>query len=101
MTLLITALAAVVVTVIWYTSEKARKLNISLLMYTYTGAALMWLVDSVTEYMETGVKYFTPDTNSMINDGFLGLSAVILGLIIWIVALLIKDPLKVITKKED
>lgn len=101
MTLLITSLAAVIVTVIWYTNEKARNLNISLLMYSYIGASLMWLVDAVVEYNEMGADYFLPDTASMVNDGFLGISVVVLGLIIWAVSVLIKDPLKVITKKED
>jgi len=92
MTLLITTLAAVISTAVWYLNSKARKMNIGTLCCMYWGAALMWLVDAVVEYMEMGAEYFVPDTASMINDGFLGLSAVALGLVIWTVIFLIKDP---------
>ncbi|MCI7351417.1 MAG: hypothetical protein MSH60_11810 [Ruminococcus sp.] len=92
MTLLITIIAAVVSTAIWYTSEKARKHNVSLLCFMYWGASLMWLVDAVVEYMEAGAEYFLPAGADMINDGFLGLSVTVFGMIIWVVSLLIKDP---------
>lgn len=48
----------------------------------------MWLVDAIFEYAE----YFTPAPMDMLNDFFLGLSVVALGLIVWLVVLLIKDP---------
>lgn len=92
MTLLITIIAAVISTAIWYTSEKARKHNVSLLCFMYWGASLMWLVDAVVEYMEAGAEYFIPAGADMINDGFLGLSVAAFGMVIWLVSLLIKDP---------
>lgn len=92
MTLLITIIAAVISTTVWYTSEKARKHNVSLLCFMYWGASLMWLVDAVVEYMEAGAEYFLPAGADMINDGFLGLSVTVFGMIIWVVSLLIKDP---------
>lgn len=92
MTLLITIIAAVISTAIWYTSERARKHNVSLLCFMYWGASLMWLVDAVVEYMEAGAEYFIPAGADMINDGFLGLSVTAFGMIIWLVSLLIKDP---------
>ncbi len=52
----------------------------------------MWLVDAVFEYAELKAEYFTPAAADMLNDFFLGLSVVALGLVIWIVVLLIKDP---------
>lgn len=92
MTLLITIIAAVISTAVWYTSEKARKHNVSLLCFMYWGASLMWLVDAVVEYMEAGAEYFLPAGADMINDGFLGLSVTVFGMIIWVVSLLLKDP---------
>ncbi|MGN0650434.1 MAG: hypothetical protein ACI4KM_08365 [Oscillospiraceae bacterium] len=92
MTLLLTVIAAIVVTIVWYTSEKARKLNVSLLCFMYWGASLMWLVDAVVEYLELGAEYFLPAGEEMLNDGFLGLSVVILGGIIWLVFTIVKDP---------
>lgn len=58
----------------------------------YWGASLMWFVDAVFEYAEIRSEYFTPEPADMLNDLYLGLSVVALGLIIWIVILLIKDP---------
>ena len=52
MTLLITIFAAVVTTLIWYSSEKARKLNVIMLVFMFWGASLMWLVDAVVEFIE-------------------------------------------------
>ncbi|MGN0666326.1 MAG: hypothetical protein ACI4KF_07350 [Huintestinicola sp.] len=92
MTLLITVFAAIISTAVWYTSRKARKLNVSLLCFMYWGASLMWLVDAVVEYMEAGAEYFLPAGADMINDGFLGLSVAAFGMVIWLVSVMIKDP---------
>lgn len=90
MTLLITVFAAVISTVLWYNTQNNMKLGTLSLMYW--GASLMWLVDAVVEYLEVGAEYFTPPAADMLNDAYLGLSVVALGLIIWLVILLIKDP---------
>jgi hypothetical protein len=58
----------------------------------YWGASIMWLVDAVFEYAEQGADFFNPPVSDMVNDAFLGFSAVALGLIIWIISLLIHDP---------
>ena len=50
----------------------------------------MWLVDAIFEYAELHAEYFTPAPMDMLNDFFLGLSVVALGLIVWLVVLLIK-----------
>ena len=47
MTLLITPIAAVIITIAWYTSPKARKLKVGLMCYMYWGASIMWLVDEL------------------------------------------------------
>ena len=98
MTLLITIIAAVISTAVWYTNSEARKLKVGTLCCMYWGAALMWLVDAVVEFMDMGAEYFVPDTQSMLNDSFLGLSAVALGLVIWTVIVLVKDPNGVVKK---
>ena len=58
----------------------------------YWGASLMWLIDAVFEYAELHEEFFTPALEDMINDTYLGLSVVALGLVAWVVILLIKDP---------
>lgn len=91
MTLLITVFAASISVVLWY-SGKCEKLNIGFLCLMFWGASLMWFVDAVVEYRELGAEFFAPAVNDMLNDTFLGLSVVALGLVIWIVTLLVKDP---------
>ena len=91
MTLLITVFAAVIATAMWYRKEDSA-MQLSTLCFLYWGASLMWLVDAIFEYAELGADYFTPAVEDMINDSFLGLSVVALGLVIWVVSLLIKDP---------
>ena len=92
MTLLITVFAAVVVTTLWYARLDKEDYRLGTLALMYWGAALMWLVDAIFEYAELQAEYFLPSTEDMINDGFLGLSVVALGLIIWLGILFVKDP---------
>ncbi len=91
MTLLTTVFAAVIATVIWY-NRKDDSMKMGILLFLYWGASIMWLVDAIFEYAELGAEYFAPAAEDMINDLFLGLSVVALGLVIWIVRLLILDP---------
>lgn len=92
MTLLITVFSAVICTVIWYKNAQNDDMKIGFLCWLYWGASIMWLVDAVFEYAELKAAYFTPDAADMLNDSFLGLAVVALGLVIWLVFLLIKDP---------
>ena len=98
MTLLTTVCAAIICTVIWYKNENARALKVGTLVLMYWGASLMWLVDAIFEYAELGAEFFTPAAADMLNDSYLGLCVVALGLIIWIVMLFIKDPKGIIRK---
>lgn len=92
MTLLTTVFAAVTCTVIWYRNAPESQMNIGSLCWMYWGASLMWFIDAVFEYIEIRDAYFTPAPADMLNDLYLGLSVVALGLIIWLVILLVKDP---------
>jgi len=62
------------------------------LCWMYWGVSLMWLIDAIFEYAELGAAYFTPAPIDMLHDFYLGLSVVALGLIIWLIILLVKDP---------
>ena len=92
MTLLITVFAAIIVTIIWYKSPNRSEMKLGTLSLMYWGASLMWFIDAIFEYAELKEEYFTPAPVDMLNDFFLGLSVVALGLIIWLVIVLIKDP---------
>ena len=104
MTLLVTVFAAIVATIGWYKKAPDNTMKISMLCFMYWGASLMWLVDAVVEYIEIGAEYFVPALGDMINDFYLGLSVVALGMVAWLIILLIKDPKGVVkaalTKKN-
>ena len=96
MTLLTTVFAAVISTAVWYHKAPDNQLRLGILCWLYWGASLMWLVDAVFEYAQLQAAYFTPSPADMLNDLYLGLSVVALGMVIWVVALLIRDPKGVI-----
>ena len=92
MCLILTALAAIVSTVIWYCSATAREVKVSVLCWLYWGAAIMWLVDLVFEYAEEGAAVFEPSLADVLNDSLLGLAVITLALVIWTVVYLVSDP---------
>jgi hypothetical protein len=92
MTLLITVFAAIIATIVWYKSCPKDEMKVGTLCWLYWGASVMWLVDALFEYAELKEEYFMPAPEDMINDTFLGLAVVALGLIIWLMILMIRDP---------
>lgn len=104
MTLLTCLFAALICTILWYKAAPKDEMKLSVLCYLHWGASLMWMIDAWFGYMEDGAEFFTPAPIDMLNDFYLGLSVVALGMIIWIVYLLIKDPKGVVraslTKKK-
>ena len=92
MTLLTTVFAAIICTIIWYKGAPKSEMKVGVLCWMYWGASLMWLVDAIFEYAELGAEFFAPAPVDMLNNLYLGLSVVALGLIIWLVILLVKDP---------
>ncbi len=99
MTLLLTIFAAVVSTLVWYTSEKARAMKIGILNWMFWGASLMWLGDAIFGFAEDGAAYFTPAAEEMLNDAFLGLAVIALALVIWVVCILVSDPKGVVRNR--
>ncbi|MBO4494291.1 MAG: hypothetical protein J5752_00365 [Clostridiales bacterium] len=92
MTLLVTVFAAIVATIVWYKNSPKDDMKVGTLSLIYWGASLMWTVDAIFEYAELKEEYFNPAAQDMLNDFFLGLTVVALGLVIWLVILLVKDP---------
>ena len=99
MTLLITLIAAVCATLVWYFNSNRDKYKLGTLSLMYWGAGLMWFVDFVFEYAELKADYFVQEFADILNDSLLGITVVALGLIIWVAILIIKDPNKVIENK--
>ena len=96
MTLLVTVFAAIICTVLWYKKAPQDEMNIRVVCYLYWGASIMWFVDAIYEYADLGAQFFAPAPIDLLNDLFLGLSVVALGLIVWLIVLLVKDPRGVI-----
>ncbi len=99
MTLLLTVFAAIISTAVWYFTDLDDRNKLGTLSLMYWGASLMWFVDAIFEYAELGAEYFSPSAAEMINDAYLGMSVIALGLIIWLVVLFIKDPRGVVRKR--
>ena len=98
MTLLTSLFAAIICTIIWYKKAPDKEMRMGTLSLIYWGASIMWFVDAIFEFVELKAEYFTPEPLDMLNDFFLGISVVALGLIIWLIILLIRDPRGVIKK---
>ena len=92
MTLLVTLFAAIICTILWYKKAPEDPMKLHILCYIYWGASIMWFVDACFEYAELHAEFFTPAASDMLNDLYLGLSVVALGMILWLAILIIKDP---------
>lgn len=91
---IITALAAIIATIIWYVNAPENKYKLSLLSFIFWGATLMWFVDHVMAYLIEGGEFFEITLDATL----LGVCVVLLGLFVWMIVLLISDPKGVFTK---
>ncbi len=94
MWLLLTALAAIVATALWYRSAPEDIYRLGFLSLMYWGATIMWLVDHVMAYAQDGGEFFEVNADAT----GLGLSVVVIGLLLWLTTLLISDPRGVLGK---
>ena len=90
MTLLITVIAAVIATAVWYFKDDGS-LQISALCFMFWGASLMWFVDGIFCVAE-GESFL----DLSVSDALLGFVIVISGLVVWVITLLYKDPKHVV-----
>ncbi len=88
MWLIMTALAALITTAIWYIKAPEDKYKLGLLSLLFWGATLMWLVDHVMAYITEGGDFFEISLDATL----LGLSVIILALLVWGIVLLVSDP---------
>lgn len=92
MFLILTALAAVITTVVWYVKSPDNKYKLGLLSLMFWGATVMWLVDHIMAYISEGGEFFEINMDA----SMLGVSVIMGALIVWLVILLISDPKKVL-----
>ena len=95
MFLIFTAIAAIISTILWYVNLPQDKYRLGFLSLIYWGATFMWIVDHVIAYLQEGGPVFDISVGASI----LGLLVVMSGLVVWLIALLIKDPKNVLGKK--
>ena len=91
MTLLICVFAAIIFTIKWY-QRKDDSMLLGVPCACFWCASLMWLGDAIFGDAEDGAAFVEPEAAEMLNDAFLGLSVVALGMILCLAILLIKDP---------
>lgn len=94
MWLIMTALAAIITTAIWYIKAPNDKYKLGLLSWIFWGATLMWLVDHVMAYLMEGGEFFEVNLDAAL----LGISVIIIALLIWEMVLLVSDPKGVFKK---
>lgn len=88
MWLIMTALAAIITTVVWYIKAPQDKYKLGLLSLIFWGATIMWLVDHVIAYLAEGGQFFEINLDGTL----LGASVIVLALFIWLIVLLLSDP---------
>ncbi|MCF7878501.1 MAG: hypothetical protein K9L95_03430 [Candidatus Omnitrophica bacterium] len=91
MYLIITILAAIVATIIWYVKAPQDEYKLSLLSLILWGAALMWFIDHLVAYLREGGQFL----EISLDAALLGLFVVIFALLVWEIVLLVSDPKKV------
>ncbi len=98
MWLIMTALAAIITTVVWYVKAPEDKYKLGLLSLFYWGATLMWFIDHIMAYLTEGGEFFEISTDATL----LGVAMIVFALIVWLIVLLISDPkgiLKIVLKR--
>ena len=96
MWLIVTSLAAVITTAIWYIKAPEDKYKLGFLSLIFWGATLMWFVDHLMGYLMERGELFEINLGATI----LGLVVIIVALIIWEIALLRDDPKGVLKRMK-
>lgn len=92
MTLIITALAALVSAAVYLRDPLAARAQcLGVLVLTYVGASLMWCIDGVACLAEGEPFVELSDAAAMADDALLGICVVALGIVAWLVVRAIAD----------
>jgi hypothetical protein len=94
MWLIMTALAAVIATAIWYVKAPEDKYKLGLLSLFFWGATLMWIVDHVIAYITEGGEFFEINLDATL----LGVAVIVFALFVWEIVLVVSDPKGVLKK---
>jgi hypothetical protein len=83
---IITALAAILTTIVWR-SISEDKFQLSILCLIYWGATLMWFVDHVVAYLTEGGAFLEISMDATL----LGIAVVVCGFFVWILIAVVKN----------
>lgn len=83
---IITALAAILTTIVWR-SISEDKFQLSILCLIYWGATLMWFVDHVVAYLTEGGAFLEISMDATL----LGITVVVCGFFVWILIAVVKN----------
>jgi hypothetical protein len=92
--LIMTLLAAIITTAIWYIKAPEDKYKLGLLSSLFWGASIMWLIDHIIAFLTEGGEFFEINQDATL----LGISTILIALLIWQAVLLISDPKGVLRK---
>jgi hypothetical protein len=96
MWLIILGLAAAVVTPLWYSRAEKDEYLLRYLCLILWGGFLMGLVDRLAGFFAEG----GPFLDLSLEAAVLGLSMLVIALAVWETALLLKDPKRVLLRKQ-
>jgi peptidoglycan biosynthesis protein MviN/MurJ (putative lipid II flippase) len=94
MWLIMTALAAIITTAVWYSKAPDDRYKLGLLSLFFWGATIMWLVDHVMAYLLEGGEFFEINLDATL----LGVAVILFALLVWEIVLLVSDPRGVLRK---
>lgn len=98
MWLVILAFSATIATALWYSKAENDKYMLKLLCLILWGATIMVFVDHVMGYlMEGGGEFLELTTEATV----LGVVLLTAALVVWEIALLVKDPKGVLYKRKS
>ncbi len=91
MTLIITAMAAIVATIAWFVQRPKNKYHFGVLALMFWAAFLMWCVDGIASLLEGESFIEIANTTVMANDALLGGVVVLVGVAVWAIYLLVSN----------
>ncbi|MEM3578483.1 MAG: hypothetical protein QXX51_08605 [Candidatus Bathyarchaeia archaeon] len=97
MWLIILSFAAAIATPIWYAKAEEDKYMLRLLCLILWGATIMVFVDHVMGFLMEGGEFFELTAEATV----LGLVMLTAALVVWEIALLLKDPKGILYKKKS
>jgi len=95
MWLLMLLFSATISTVLWYSKAEDDKYMLKFLSLIFWGASIMVFIDHLVSYITEGGEFIEVTVES----ATLGFVSIITALIVWEIALLIKDPKQIIRRK--